>query len=107
MKETRRTLFICNIAGFSYYEGFSVMGKLKIGDRLTLSADLSNRFDPTAVEIRYGDSKLGYLPSDRNTTIFNILDMGWEDMFDVRVVKLAGDEHPERQVGISVGICRK
>ena len=47
------------------------------------------------------------LKASRLEHSFKFLEMGYEDLFEVRVNKLDLDEHPEAQVGIIVYLKRK
>lgn len=105
--ETRRHFMNCDIAGFTYWDGCMAVEKLKIGTKLQLVRDENNKFDPYAVAIFLDDLKLGYIPRGENHDLSKFLEMGYEDIFEVRVNKLDLDEHPEEQVGIIVYIKRK
>lgn len=91
-----------HIAGFGYWEGCEAFEHLKIGTCLTLVREEDNRFDPYAVAIYYGEYKLGYVPRGSNQDISKCLDMGLDDIFEVRITRLASDVHPEQQVDVVV-----
>lgn len=99
--ENRKHFLHCNIAGFSYYEGAIVFKELAVGTELSLKIEPDNRFDPHAVEVYYGQTKLGYLPADKNKIIHLLLEMG-HDIFETRIQKLDPTAHPENQVQIIV-----
>jgi len=103
-KAKRRTLFNCNLAGFTYYDGPLAWEDLKVGTKLTPVAE-NNAHDPNAVALYYQDNLLGYIPRNRNENIRAFLEMGHADIFDIRISRMSREEHPERQVDISVGIC--
>ena len=105
--ETRRHFMNCDIAGFSYWDGCMAVERMKIGTQLKLVRDEDNKFDPYAVAIYLDDLKLGYIPKGENHDLSKFLEMGYEDIFEVRVNKLDLDEHPEEQVGIIVYLKRK
>ena len=96
-----------NIAGFQYYQGCEVFGDLKVGTRLDLVLDRENRYDPEAVAIRYGDRFLGYVPRSCNHDIFTMLEMGFDNIYEVIVCRLQPEAHPEHQVEVSVFIKRQ
>ena len=55
------------IAGFYYYEGDSVVQKLKLGEELIIVQEPSNPFDRRALEIYTKENvKLGYVPRYEN-----------------------------------------
>ncbi|MGC8824314.1 MAG: HIRAN domain-containing protein [Bacteroidales bacterium] len=99
--EARKHFMHCNIAGFSYYDGVLVFHELDIGTELKLKIEPDNRFDPHAVEVYYGEFKLGYLPADKNEIIHLLLEMG-HDIFETRIQKIDPSAHPENQVHIIV-----
>ena len=78
-----------------------------IGTQLQLVREEDNKFDPYAIAVFYQDMKLGYIPRGENHDLSKFLEMGYEDLFEVRVNKLDLDEHPESQVGIIVYLKRK
>lgn len=95
-----------HIAGYTYWDGCEAFEHLKIGTNLDLVREKDNHFDPYAVAIYYKDLKLGYIPSDSNKEISEYLDMGWGDIYEVRVTRVSPDAHPETQVEVVVYIKR-
>ena len=93
-----------HIAGFGYWEGCEAFEQLKIGTRLDLIREEDNPFDPYAVAIYYGEYKLGFIPRGENHDISKYLDMGLDDIYDVRITRLTPDVHPEQQVEVIVNI---
>lgn len=91
-----------HIAGFGYWEGCEAFEQLKIGTRLELVREEDNKFDPYAVAIYYGDFKLGFIPREDNHDISKFLDMGWNNLFEVRITRITPDAHPESQVEVIV-----
>ena len=86
------------IAGFSYWSGCEAFENLKIGTKLRLVREEDNKFDPYAVAIYYEDFKLGFIPRGSNHDISKYLDMGLEDIYEVRITRVTPDVHPEDQV---------
>ena len=93
-----------HIAGFSYWEGCEAFEHLRIGTKLDLVREADNPFDPYAVAIYYEDYKLGYIPRVSNHDISKYLDMGLEDIYEVRITRITPDAHPENQVEVIVYI---
>ena len=91
-----------HIAGFGYWDGCEAFEHLKIGTELTLERETENQFDPYAVAIYYKDFKLGYIPRGSNHDISKYLDMGYEDIYKVRITRISPDAHPENQVEVIV-----
>ena len=106
MESKRITILNSKLAGFSHYDGPLAWPQLQVGSQLTPVTE-DNKYDPNAVALYFADYKLGYIPRENNEIIFQFLDMGWAEVFDVRISRMSREEHPERQVDISVGICRK
>lgn len=94
------------IAGFGHYDGCDALQKLKIGTQLQLERENGNAFDPYAIAIYLDDMKLGFVPSDQNHDMSKYLDMGWNDVFEVKVVRVTPDAHPESQVEVNVFVKR-
>ena len=91
-----------HIAGFGYWEGCEAFEHLKTGTCLELVREEDNRFDPYAVAIYYREWKLGFIPRGSNHDISKYLDMGLDDIFEVRITRITPDVHPEQQVEVIV-----
>jgi len=96
-----------DIAGFSYWDGAMVLCELMPGKRLRLVREEDNQFDPYAIAIWYGESKLGFVPRDLNHDLSKFLEMGYGDIFDTRVQRVDPTEHPEHQVSVIIYLNRK
>ena len=93
-----------HIAGFTYYDGIDVFENLKIGTQLTLKAEPENRFDPEAVAIYYKEAKLGFVPRDENTLIRKFLNLGYFDLFELKISQVIPEAHPEKQIRVVIRI---
>ena len=71
---------------------------------MELVREADNPFDPYAVAIYYGDYKLGFIPRGSNHDISKYLDMGLDDIYDVRITRISPDTHPENQIEVIVKI---
>ena len=89
------------IAGFSYYQGVYVFDQLKIGTLLELVPDEKNTHDDFAVEIRFKDKKLGYIPRNENKEIAIVMKAGYR-IFQCIVQQVNPNAHPEEQVRVAV-----
>lgn len=105
-QEMKRHLDNFHIAGFSYWDGSEAFENLRIGTILELVREDDNKFDPYAVAIYYKDFKLGFIPRGSNNEISKYLDMGWDNIFEVRITRITPDAHPESQVEVVVFIKR-
>ena len=96
-----------HIAGFTYWNGLEVFDKLKIGTKLQLEAEPANGYDPNAVKILYEGILLGYIPRGSNEEISKFLQLGYIDLFEVRINRIMPDTHPEKQISVTVKISKK
>ena len=102
-----RHLLNTHIAGFAYWDGAETFNSLQIGSILHFQREENNRFDAYAVAVYCNEYKLGYLPREHNKEISKYLDMGYDDIYEVRVCRLNAAAHTEQQVEISVKIRRR
>ena len=93
-----------HIAGFNFWDGCEAFKYIKIGTELKLVREADNAFDPYAVAIYFKDLKLGFIPRGSNHDISKYLDMGLEDIYEVRITRVTPDVHPEQQVEVVVYI---
>lgn len=49
---------------------------------------------------------LGYIPSGENEIIAQLLEMGWDDIFECRISKINPETHYENQVRLTIRIVR-
>ena len=95
-----------DIAGFTYWDGALVLSDLKPGKKVRLEREEDNKHDPYAVAIWFGENKLGFIPRDMNQDLSKFLEMGYTDIFDARIQRVAPDEHPEHQVSVIIYLNR-
>ena len=96
-----------HIAGFTYYDAVDVFYKLQIGTPLLLKAEPENRYDPNAVAIYFQETKLGFVPRSENELLCKFLNLGYSDLFEVKISQVSPDAYPEKQVRVVVRICEK
>jgi len=102
--EPSRNLIDFHIAGFGYHEGLSVIEYLKIGAELELRFEPDCPYDPEAVAIYYENTKIGYVPRDKNSDIYKFLYFGHDGLFETVINMVDSDAHPERQFHVAVKI---
>jgi len=114
-----RKLFFkeCHLAGRQYHDADEVWDELHIGICLKLQRDYDNKYDKNAVAVIYSrsddkrketeDFLLGYIPSDENETIAQLLEMGWDEIFECRISKISPDAHYENQIRLIIRINKK
>ena len=91
-----------NIAGFTFWDGYMAFDKLRAGVELLLQREEDNRYDPQAVAIYLGDFKLGYIPRENNSMVSKFLDLGYTDIFELRVQSVQPEANPERQIHVAL-----
>ena len=93
-----------HIAGFTYYYGVDVFENLKIGTPLSLKAEPENPYDPDAVAIYYQGLQIGYVPKAENELIHKFLNLGYTDLFEIKISQINPEAYPEKQVRVVVRI---
>ena len=116
MKAKKLFFMECNLAGRQYHDVDEVWDELHVGTRLELQRDLDNRYDKNAVAVVYhntdeksGETEeylLGYIPNGENETIAQILEMGWDKIFECRISKINPDAHYENQIRLTIRIVK-
>lgn len=107
----------CHLAGRQYHDVDEVWEELHVGTVLKLERDLDNHYDPNAVAVIFSmgidedteereDYLLGYIPSKENEEIAQLLEMGWNDIFECRISKINPDAHYENQIRLTIRIKR-
>lgn len=96
-----------HIAGFTYWDGLEVFDDLKVGTELSLEADPSNGYDPNAVKILFGETMLGYIPRGENEEISKFLQLGYFDLFYIKISRINSEAHTEKQISVTVKINKK
>lgn len=96
-----------HIAGFTYWDGLDVFDELKTGLELTLEAEPSNGHDPNAVKILYSETMLGYIPRGENEEISKFLQLGYSDLFSIKISRINTEAHIEKQITVTVRIKKE
>ena len=104
MYERSKHLIDCHIAGFTYYDGLDVINELQLGTTVNLISEPENPYDPNAVSIYYGNTKLGYVPKNKNCLISDLLYFGHGYSVNARISQRDPEAHPEDQFRIVVKI---
>lgn len=92
-----------HVAGFSYYQGAYVFRDLSIGSKIEIRLDENNTHDEHAVELRFKDHKIGYIPKSDNKEISILMKSGY-NIFEAVVQQLSPNAHPEQQVRVGLFI---
>lgn len=115
--ETKKLFFKeCHLAGRQYHDANEVWEELHVGTCLELKRDLDNRYDKNAVAVVYTnvddttddpeDYLLGYIPANENEEIAQLLEMGWDKIFECRISKINPDANYENQIRLTIKILR-
>ena len=102
MSSSSRYVADFNVAGMRYWDGATVISKLKPGKRLRLVAEPHNPADPNAVAIYRKDVKLGYIPRDQNDLAAQLLRFGHDGVLECRILKV--DKKAETWNQVRVGL---
>lgn len=66
----------CVVAGTSFRHLSDVEKDLKAEVRLELKREPKNKFDEMAIALHFNNSKIGYIPRERNEVIARLMDAG-------------------------------
>ena len=89
VKELRfEKIYENSIRGLCYYDFDRVKHRVQPGDKLHLYREPENPYDRYAVEVFWGDYKLGYLPRGENKVLFSLLSKGIEYFSTINYVNL-------------------
>lgn len=103
----RKHFLNCDVAGFTYYDGPVVFGRLQPGAALQLVAEPENRYDPNAIAVYIEEHKLGFIPRSENKTISLLFEQGYGDIFEAYINRVSPDERPESQIGMVVYVKKR
>lgn len=96
-----------NIAGMRFWDGATVLSKLKTGKGLDLVAEPGNPADPDAVAIYRKGVKLGYIPREENALPAQLLRFGHDDVLECRILKVDKDADTWKQVHVGLYVTDK
>lgn len=107
----------CHLAGRQYHDVDEVWEELHVGTILSLERDFDNHYDNNAVAVIFTkgidedtgeslDFLLGYIPSDDNEEIAQLLEMGWNNVFECRISKINSEAHYENQIRLTIKIIK-
>lgn len=107
MREISRLFADFPIAGMKFWDGALVLEQLKVGEGLTLAAEPDNHVDPDAIALYRNNTKLGYVPRDQNELVAKFLNLGHDDVFECRILKVDPYAEPWNQVRVGLYIVDK
>jgi hypothetical protein len=61
-----------------------------------------NRYDPNAIALYFGETKIGFVPREHNHLIAKLIRLGYKDIFQFTINRVVADAHPEKQIFIIV-----
>lgn len=100
--EPSRNIADFHLAAFAYYDGLDVIDQLKPGTPVQLIGEPSNPHDAEAVVISYEGTKLGYVPTNKNSLISRLIYFGHGDILEARIQMSNTENHPDRQFRVVV-----
>ena len=103
--EPSRLISSFHVAGFQYWDGATVLTELKPGEALQLVPEFDNPHDASAVAIYRNNVKLGFVPSDQNSLLAQMLFFGHSDAFELRVQQVAPESSPWDQLRVGLYVC--
>ena len=102
MYEPSRHVSTFHVAGFQRYDGALVLDRLKVGAALDMAPERDNPYDPNAIELRLGGTKLGYVPRGENDLMAVMAFYGHAGVVEARVVQVDPEAAPWRQLLVGV-----
>ena len=104
MYEMSREFMSTHVAGFEHWYGTEVAHKLRPGKKLKLRPEPDNPYDPNAVAVLCGKTKIGYVPRAKNGMLAFFMHFGYGEIFEARVQSVDWTCHPERQVRMTIRV---
>ncbi len=75
-----------SVAGFFFYEGRTLLEKMKPGDTLTMKPNAENIEDEYAVQLHFKDTMIGHIPRSDNKHIFRLIEQGKDLICTIREI---------------------
>jgi len=94
--EQRLILQTSPLAGFQHHAGAAVFALMKVGDRLDLSREPNNPFDPKAVRVNWNGTQIGYAPRADNVDLARLMDRGTQ--IEGRILHLQKQRDPWKRL---------
>ena len=88
------------LAGYQYHRAEGVWSFLQIGEALHLRREPHNQHDPNAIAVYFKRDMLGYIPSNENCLLAQMMDHG--EKLEVCITQLLSNSKPWRAVKFSV-----
>lgn len=102
MYEPSKHLDTFFVAGFQHYDGALALDRIKVGSQVELVPEPDNPYDCNAIELRFDDVKLGYVPAGKNEMIALMAFYGHADAFEARVLQVDPSVDPWEQVRVGI-----
>jgi len=81
----------CLIAGTSFRELDKVQDDLKETVQLEMKREIDNKFDGFAVSLWFQQTKVGYIPKDKNEVIARLMDAGKQFYATIHAKEMEGN----------------
>ena len=93
-----------NIAGVQYHDYKRVLNSIKVGDKLRMIPEPTNKYDPNAVQLHFGNIFLGFVPGKISSDISAFLEYAEEPTCLITNFNKAGKPWEMFTVSITDGV---
>lgn len=100
--EPSKRLASFHVKGFQHWDGAMVLKDMNAGDKLELVSEFDNPYDPQAIAVYFGDSKLGYVPAEINEMFATMFFFRHADIFEARIMQIDPESDPWTQVRMGI-----
>lgn len=100
--EPSKSMGSFHIRGFQHWDGALVLDRLTPGMQLSLISEPDNPFDSQAIAIYCDDTKLGYVPAERNEMLALLSFYGHANVFEARILQVDKEAEPWNQVRVGI-----
>ena len=94
------------LAGVGYSDYQRVLQQLKVGDKLDLTWERKNKFDPNAIRVDYKGTKLGYIAKKDNQKVHQYREGGAKVTCELTAINHGNPSHTLLCVSVKVSTER-
>jgi HIRAN domain len=80
----------CVVAGTTFTKITKLINELTPKTVITVKREGKNKFDEFAIALLYNDTKIGYIPRDRNEVIARLMDAGKQFSATITLIETEG-----------------
>ena len=74
------------IAGVQFHQAKTVINEIEVGDEILMEPEPSNKYDPNAIKLMYGDTMLGYVPAKFSGSVSAFLETADDPICEITYV---------------------